>query len=295
MNIWVSSGNPENWEVAIKEGGVWGVKPTLKKLWDKLSEGDILAFYASTPISGVIGFGRIKSKSIENTLIWPDEKSSGKAIWTHRFRFELIHFLKDKDLWKTKKIPITDLRIPRAAGLNFIRERSAAIAMLQRADVDWGTNLTPLIAPEAAKITEIKEISPHEDIKNKIFDIGVWQGWISEKERKLDGERLDVAWIRRGVKGANPAVVFEVHVKGNPADALRKLKHARDKLNSKPVIVAPEECMPEITYLLEGSFHEIIGEIKILTLEDITKLYDAEKRLYELKKEKTLTEILTGA
>jgi len=295
MNIWVSSGNPENWQVAIKEGGVWGVKPTLKKLWDKLSEGDILAFYASTPISGVIGFGRIKSKSIENTLIWPDEKNSGKAIWTHRFRFEIIHFLKDENLWKTKKVPITDLRIPRAAGLNFIRERSAAIAMLQRADVDWGTNLTPLISPEAAKITEIKEISPHEDAKNKIFDIGVLQGWISKKEFPLDGDRLDTVWIRRGVEGANPAVVFEVHDKGDPDKALGKLKHARDKWNSKPAIVTTEECVPKINQLLGGRFHEIADEIKILTLEDIKKLYDAEKRLYEIKKEKALNDILTHA
>jgi hypothetical protein len=291
MRVWVSSGPPENWRVAIQEGGVWGVdpKPTLKKRWDTLSRGDLVAFYVSSPISRVVGLGCVKTKSEEDAPLWPAEKQIGKAKWIYRFRFDILHCL-DENSWGTKGIPIGDLRIARAAGLNLVREKSAAVAFFQRADVEWGTDFTKLLAPEAARPP--KELSPHEEVKNMIYDVGVWQGWISEKECRLDSERLDVAWFRKKVEGAVPKVVFEVHLKGNPYSALGKLKDAFDKWNSSPVIITVEECREDINRLLGGTFHEIADEIKILMVEDVKNLYDAEKKLNEIKKEKSLTDIL---
>lgn len=293
MKIWLSSGPPENWMVAIQEGGVWGVdpKPTLKKRWDKLSEGDLVAFYVSSPVSRVVGLGRVKSKNKEDIPLWPAEKQAGRAKWVYRFRFDILQCL-DENLWKTKGIPIGDLRISRSAGLNLVREKSVAVAFLQRADVEWGTDLTKLLAPKAAK--PAKELNPHEEIKSMIYDIGVWQGWISEKEYKVDNERLDVAWIKRGVKGARPKVAFEVQFEKTNLDrALRKLKDANDMWNTKPALVSPTELRSEIDHLLGGAYHEIAEEIKILTPDDIKELYEAEKKLSALKREKTLIDILS--
>jgi len=291
MKVWVSSGPIENWRVALKEGGVWGVnpKPSLKKRWDRISKGDLVAFYVSTPVSRVVGVGCIKRKDKEDTPLWPAEKRSGKAKWVYRFWFDILYCLEES-FWKTKGIPIADLRIARAAGLNLVRERSAAVAFLQRTDVEWGTNFTKLLAPEAAK--PVQKASPHEKIKDMIYDIGVWQGWISEKEYRLDGERLDIVWFRKKIEGAVPKVVFEVHLKGNPYGALGKLKHAFDKWNSSPVFITTEEHLTEINKLLSGTFHEIADDIKILSTEDVKNLYDAEKKLHKIKKEKSLTEIL---
>jgi len=293
MKVWLSSGPPENWRAAMQEGGIWGIepKPTLKKRWDKLSEGDLVAFYVSSPVSRVVGLGRVRSKNREDIPLWPAEKQAGKAKWTHRFRFEILQCL-DENSWGLRGIPISDLRISRSAGLNLIREKSAAIAFLQRADVEWGTDLTKLLAPEAAR--PIKELSPHEEIKSMIYEIGVWQGWISEKEYKIDSERLDVAWMKRRVRGARPKIAFEVQLeKANLDRALRKLKDANDMWNTTPILISPAELRSEIDYLLGGGYHEIAEQIKILTPDDIKEIHDAEKKLSTLKREKTLIDILS--
>jgi hypothetical protein len=292
VNFWVSAGPIWNWEEAFKQGGIWGVepKPSLKKRWDRLSRGDILAFYVSRPVSGVIGIGRITGKHEGKKPLWPEEKKRGKVIWRYRFNFDIIYRLENIKSWKMEKIHIADLRIPRAAGLSLAKSKDAIVALLQRADVEWGTNLAKLIRPEAERKPE--ERTPHEEMKTLLYDIGVWQGMISEKEYRLDGERLDVAWIKKGVKEARPRVAFEIHLKGNPYTALGKLKDANDKWRTKPVIVTSEKFTEKINHLLGGTFHEIAEEIKILMLDDVRELYEAERKLSKLKREKTLVEIL---
>jgi len=287
MHFWLSSGPAENWEVSIREGGIWAVedKPTLLTRWQKMQIGDFIVFYVSAPVSGIVGFGTITEKfKDERTLIWPWEKKYNKVRWPYRFRFNVTHVLPKQE-WQENKIPISALRINRGSGLNHIVTKDAIIALLQRIDVEWKFDVTRLIAPSATKeVKPTRKPSLHEEIKNKIYDMGVWQGWIAEKEYRLNGERLDVAWIKRGVESAKPRIVFEVHIEGNPKSALANLKDANDKWNSEPIIVTKKELVPKINELLRGTFHEIIDNLKILTLEDLEKMYSSKKELNELKK-----------
>ncbi|MEM7813449.1 MAG: hypothetical protein QW548_00940 [Candidatus Aenigmatarchaeota archaeon] len=173
------------------------------------------------------------------------------------------------------------------------KNKDVAIKLLQQADVSWNTNLTNLYQPEAS-IRKKAEKKPnlHEEMKQKLLEIGVWQGYIAEPERKLDGERVDVAWVRSQVKGAVPKVVFEVQVSGSPKSALGNLKDAYDKWNSIPVIVVTESMRESVERLLYGMYHEILPEIKILTIDDVRKLHEGEKKVYEIKTKRTLGKVL---
>jgi hypothetical protein len=65
------------------------------------------------------------------------------------------------------------------------------------------------------------------------------EGRHPEKEKPIDGERIDVVWKR--IERGDPNFVFEVQISGNFYEALAKLKHAWDKWNSRPFLVTNEQ------------------------------------------------------
>lgn len=111
----------------------------------------------------------------------------------------------------------------------------------------------------------------HDTIKEMIYNIGILQGKISEKEINIDNYRIDVAWRR--IPRGNPYIVFEVHIHGNLEEALTKLKHARDLWNSKPVLVTTREMVNKAKEIASGAFHEIYDELKIISVDEISDLY----------------------
>ena len=62
---WILFGPEKNWKIAFKQGGIWGVKRPLYSEWKALEPGDCVFFFATKPISGVIGVGRIQTKFIQ--------------------------------------------------------------------------------------------------------------------------------------------------------------------------------------------------------------------------------------
>ncbi|MDW8003358.1 MAG: EVE domain-containing protein [Thermofilaceae archaeon] len=86
MAIWTLSGTFENWEVAL-EKRVWGVSEKAKGLWEKLQPGDKVVFYATG--KGIIGYGIVEEKFVNQELIWPREKQEGKPLWPYRFKIRV--------------------------------------------------------------------------------------------------------------------------------------------------------------------------------------------------------------
>ncbi|MEZ0345922.1 MAG: EVE domain-containing protein [Infirmifilum sp.] len=86
MATWVLSGTPENWEVAVKQG-VWGVGEKARNLWGKVQPGDRVVFYATR--TGVIGYGVVEEKFVDEKPLWPREKQEGRAIWPYRLRIRV--------------------------------------------------------------------------------------------------------------------------------------------------------------------------------------------------------------
>lgn len=133
---WILSGNQMNWKVAI-EKRKWGVRPDSKKWWDILTSEDLLIFYVTRPVSGVIGFGKVLEKCIGESPLWPDAKADGKVIYSLRWCFEILYCLRE-DTWFKDRIPIRDPRLVFVKGINPCWSMDAVEGMIRNAQERWG-------------------------------------------------------------------------------------------------------------------------------------------------------------
>lgn len=127
-------GDQDTWKVSIKHG-VWGFSDRSKGSWNTSGVGDHLAFYVTSPVKKVIGFGQIKRKYIDTTLLWPDEKLFGRSLWKYRFEFDKMFTIDD---WEE------GLNLPDTIMLNVGRKvvsREIFLQLLKEADMRWKTKL----------------------------------------------------------------------------------------------------------------------------------------------------------
>lgn len=127
----------------------------------------------------------------------------------------------------------------------------------------------------------------HTKIKEIIYQIGLYEGRPSEKEYSIgDLGKLDVAWKR--IRLGNPTHAFEIQIGGDFYKSLTKLKHAFDLWNSTPVLVTTAEYEETAKNLMNGSFHEMARQARIINWKRIDQLYNLERELKEVKGELSL-------
>lgn len=285
---WIILGPEQSWKTAFEQGGIWGAKEMLYPEWKALEPGDILFFYITKTIRGIVGVGRLRTKFIQDKPLWPDEMIARKVIYPFRFEFDIDYLIEGKE-WKNKKIPI---------GLS-IQEMRRGINILQKKTVEnlyrnfkekFSFDIAGLIEKEPEIMTrevESKEeviVAPkHNELQELIFQIGRLNRFISEKEYPMGSERLDAVW--RKVEGSVPTYVFEVQAGGDVYHALGKLKHAFDIWNSNIFLVAGKEDVEKAGILLDGTFHEIKDRIKIITSQKIYELFQQKKKWIDIEKE----------
>ena len=279
--LWILTGNEENWETAFNSGNVWGVREGwLVNRWKKLQKGEILVFYAKSPVKGLIGVGKIESKFKQAKPLWPDEVRLNAVIYPYRFDFQILAVLSP-DKWHTEAISILDLPLSIQAGVNPVSNQASVAEITNRLNDRFGINLG---VPRAEEKTQPKtEQSLHNQIRDKLVEIGTMEKLISEKEYQIDGERLDVAW--RKVPRAVPSKVFEVQIGGSPHQALAKLKHANDLWNSEPFIIVDRENLSKVETLLSGTFHELRPHIHIISTDKVEQLYESLTKESFLKRD----------
>lgn len=273
---WLAVGSPKNWQTAFEYGSIWGLQATTRQtgLWETISPGDYVLFYATSPVSGMIGYGVVRTKFRQDKPLWPQEIREGKVIWPHRFEFD-VKFCFPQDRWETQKIVSDAARAIARGGFQAIREELANELI---------RDLAPeAIAPPSAPSAEKKGVSPHDEIKSKLVEIGRLQKLIAESEYDMDGARLDVVWRR--IDRAVPAYVFEVQIGGDPYHAIGKLKHAFDLWNSNIFLVVSDEDVTKARELLTGTFHEIEGKVKLVELAKIDELFRRKKAYRDFEAE----------
>jgi len=135
--------------------------------------------------------------------------------------------------------------------------------------------------PEEAKVPAA--LPKHNQVRDMIFEIGKIEGRIAETEYPIDSLRLDVVW--KTIPTGNPKWAFEVQMAGNFYEALTKLKHAWDKWNSRPFLVTTEEYADQARGLLEGSFHEMKDDARIVNWKKITELHHLLKDAHKIRSE----------
>ena len=144
MPKWVIlCGNKKNWNVAT-EYKIWGAKPTSQRLWNELSNGDIVFFYVTRTIKRIIGVGRVQEKLDPQTYqpkpLWPDEIRENKVIYPYRFRIEPIHICKTPF---EEGIDIKGLKISKQMGMSRIVDREAINELYRRIKSSWNVDVPP--------------------------------------------------------------------------------------------------------------------------------------------------------
>lgn len=270
---WLAVGRLEHCKIAFEYGNIWGLKATPRQtaLWKNVSPGDYVLFYATSPVSGVIGYGVVRTKFRQDKPLWPQEVEERKVVWPHRFEFD-VEYCLPPDKWRTQKSTSDTLKTMVRGGFQGIGE-------------SFANQIIEVLTPKAPKpeIIEKKPVSLHDEVKTKLVKIGRLQKLIAESEYNMDGRRLDVVWRR--VERAVPAYVFEVQIGGDLYHAIGKLKHAYVVWNSNIYLVVTEDDIQKARDLLTGTFHEIRQEIRIVEAKKIGELFRRKKSYRDFETE----------
>ncbi|KPL20022.1 MAG: hypothetical protein AMJ92_00855 [candidate division Zixibacteria bacterium SM23_81] len=286
-HCWLVVGNPQNWVTAFEHGNIWGLKVSQQRLWEGLQENDVLLFYATNPVSGIIGYGRVRTKFRQNQPLWPQEIKENRIIWPLRFEFDVDYCLPP-DKWKARRLDTKDLFV--RAGFQLLD--------LERAEqlISTISNLVAAIPPSKPSMTResAEEYSPpdekpeevlpnHNTVQEALVEIGRLQSFIAESEYPFDFGRLDVVWRR--VEKSVPTYVYEIQMSGNLYQALTKLKHAYDLWNSHVFFVSPQKQLNTARHLLDGSFHEVRDRLKFIDCLKVEELLVRKRSYSELERE----------
>ena len=287
MNYWLVVGTRQNWLTAFKHGNIWGLKETQRHFWQSLNESDILLFYATKPVGGIIGCGFVRTKFKQNQPLWPQEIRENKVIWSLRFEFD-VDFCLPQDKWESEKVVSKELW-PRA-GFQLLSHNMGEKLVSTIGAIEYAVKSgRPLSVSEptvefvgsAGKIE--KTLPTHEEIKKTLVQIGKLQNYVCQEEYPFDIGKLDVVWRR--VEQSVPTYVFEVQVSGDVYHALAKLKHAFDLWNIHIFIVASEAERNKVENLLSGTFHEIGSRIKFIELKQVEELCKRKKAYRDFERE----------
>ena len=80
MSYWLVVGAKKNWFTAFEYKNIWGLRNTQRHLWENLNEGDKVFFYVTSPVSGIIGYGIVRTKMIQDKPLWPEELKGNEVI-----------------------------------------------------------------------------------------------------------------------------------------------------------------------------------------------------------------------
>ena len=283
MHYWLVVGKPENWDTAFEHRNIWGLKKSQKHFWEELEEDDVLLFYATSPVKGIIGHGVVRTRFKQDKPLWPQEIKENRVIWLLRFEFD-VEYCLPRDRWLDSKVFLEALRPRLRSGFQSIEAELAQelISSIERTSEPKVTEKTTPIA-EKVTLTPVKKTLSHDGLKQVLMEIGRLQKFLVEKEYPINGGRLDVVWRR--VERSAPTYVFEVQIGGDLYHALAKLKHAFDLWNSHIYLVASHKDQEKVNQLLSGSFHEIRDRMNFIDCEKATQLYELKRNYRELERE----------
>lgn len=106
-NAYIFSGSPSNWETALKKN-IWGLRSNHRSEWWGITKGDPVFLYATSPVSGLIGYGTVIRTFEGKEPYWPDEIRKNQVKYPYRIEFTPVALLDQKS-WKTKSVRINHL------------------------------------------------------------------------------------------------------------------------------------------------------------------------------------------
>src|SRR5437773_5526307 len=265
MNNWLVIGSAQNWETALSQPvPIWGLKPAHKAAFSSVQPGDTVWFYATAPVSGVIGLGLVKDKYFDkNNLIWEEERKEKKVIWPYRFRIQVLKVV-DRQHWKNERIDIRDFNLFWQNGFQQLKADhtvelmarfQSAFALALTDNIFSGATITshpvsnePLEPYTGPPKSERQPDVTHRGLQEAIAEIGKLQFYHSQLEYPIElpgeGKNLDAIW-KREINGV-PTFAFEVELSGAVEKAILRLMYAFNQWNSRPRIIVPDKFFQKI-------------------------------------------------
>jgi len=256
---------------------LWGFKDTLKGLWKKVKPEDYALFYhgGEFPYVGKISFlypFKDDEKQAEEAekiaeKVWGKDPRDGKA-WSY------LMFIYDV---REMKLPLG--KFNELTGYKFEAKPGKAVMRSIKLRKEKAQKLLTFIDNIYQVLKKPSEVAPtrldlHEEVVQRIYELGEIIGYIPEKKWRKEGYVYDVVWHKPPREG--PKCVFEVHVKGNLEKSLLSLKHANDRWDSHVFLVSTEDQINEAKrkYLV-GALHELAesGSLILVKIEEIEEFY----------------------
>lgn len=104
MVYWLVVGPPGNWETALQHR-IWGLPARYETTWQRMGPGDQVVFYATSPVTGLIGCGSIARTLRGDAPIWEQERAEGRALWPLRLDLRELLSLHRRD-WEDRCVPV---------------------------------------------------------------------------------------------------------------------------------------------------------------------------------------------
>lgn len=301
INNWLLIGVSKNWETALSQPVPrWGLKLRYRGEFQSLNIGDIVWFYATAPISGVIGVGMVKDKYIDNmNLVWDEELRRKEVIWPLRFRIQVLKVIS-QERWKSDNIKISDFHLMWQIGFQLLQDKHVAkltkrsekaFVMAPQEDYFSGATIVqpslikePLQPYMAAPQTEKPPLT-HRDLQGAIAEIGKLQFYHTQLEYpiELPGEdkNLDVVW-KREIAGV-PTFAFEVELSGMIEKAIARLNFAYNRWNSRPRIVVPQRYSRKVNNIIAAEKRDFSRQFKMYEPTQLIELLNKKKELKTLE------------
>jgi len=252
-----------------------------RRRWSALQAGMPVLFYGD--------FGGTKGIFLRASLERKVESSAPVRYWVRNPTGYPLHIFvrieSEKDLSKVQ--PVRKEELAMSFSVPIFRQKADRWSLVVFGGK--GPGVTYPIGKFLAVLSEfdvrnrlvVVERPDHEGLKDILYQMGVIQRRVSEKEVKVNGYRIDVGW--RKIPRGDPYIAFEVQLSGNLEEALTKLKHAYDTWNAKPVLVTTEKQIDEATRIIEGSFHEIRDTIRVIDWREIKQAYEVKSKYKQLE------------
>src|SRR6266849_1683829 len=242
-NFWLLVGTPENWVTAFDYGGIWGLKRSQERFWQRISENkDIAFFYVTSPVAGVVGYGVVRTKLRQDSPLWPEERAKNEIIWPLRFGFQQIETGVAQEI--IRALPVS---------------APAGLILAQPVGIGPRAQQPETILPATENL--------HDRTQGLLVEIGRLQHFVANSEYPLENRRLDVVWRR--VQRSVPSGVCEIQGGGNRTEAMGKLKHAFDLWNSNIFLVGKNEHRAPANQLAGGTFREIQQRLRFIEVSQV--------------------------
>lgn len=131
QNYWIITGSEENMRLGVKHG-LWGVKEGQYNLWRHLKKDDLVFCYCTSPVSGIVGYGKVIDTHRDTKPFWPNENPNRESKYPLRIQYKTIHEFEN---WRRDRAPLVATGVEFYRGLNYVEPDKKPL-ILQRAGLE---------------------------------------------------------------------------------------------------------------------------------------------------------------